>query len=80
MDGMENPCSLSQYGMGFPSLWITERLIPAHLFMLDEKECFFSFELRMAWVFLVISLGKPMPSLAQMRRVLHTIVLLVLLN
>ena len=32
----------------------------------------FSSELGMAWVFLGISLGKPMPSLAQMRRVLHS--------
>jgi hypothetical protein len=37
--------------------------------MLDEKE--------MAWVFIRISLGKPMPSLAHMRRVLHSLMALV---
>jgi hypothetical protein len=39
MDGMENLCSSEQYGVGFPSLGIAERLIPAHLTILDEKEC-----------------------------------------
>ena len=43
MDGVENPCCSEQYGVGFPSLGITKRLIPAHLSMLDEKECFSSF-------------------------------------
>jgi hypothetical protein len=47
MDGVEDPFSSEQYGVGFPSLGITEILIPAHLSMLDEKECFSS-ELGMA--------------------------------
>ena len=42
MDGVENPCSSVRDGAGFPSLEINERLIPAHLTMLDEKECFSS--------------------------------------
>ena len=75
---MENPYSSVRDGVGFPSLEINERLIPAHLTMLDAKRMLlFSSELGMAWVFLGISLGKslgkPMPSLAQIRRVLHAI-------
>ena len=31
-----------QDGVGFPLLGITERLIPAHLTMLEEKECYSS--------------------------------------
>ena len=42
-DGVENLCSSVQYGVGFPSLGITERLIPAHLTMLDEKEYYTPF-------------------------------------
>ena len=38
-DGVENLCSSERDGVGFPSLGITERLIPADLTMLDEKEC-----------------------------------------
>ena len=38
-DGVGNPCSSVQDGVGFPSLGITERLNPARLTMLDEKEC-----------------------------------------
>ena len=38
--GVENPCNSVQDGIGFPSPGITERLIPAHLTMLDEKECY----------------------------------------
>ena len=81
MDGVENPCSSEQYGVGFPSLGITKRLIPARLPMLDEKECYSS-HLSSGWhgfpsgclsgYALGTSLGKPMPSLAQMRRVLHS--------
>ena len=56
MDGLDNPCSSEKYGVGSPSLEITERLIQAHLSMLDEKECFSS-ELGMAWVFRGISRG-----------------------
>jgi hypothetical protein len=37
-DGVENLCSSVQDGVGFPSLGIIERLISAHLTMLDEKE------------------------------------------
>ena len=48
MDGVENPCSSEQYGVGFPSLGITERSIPAHLSMLNEKECFSS-HLSLGW-------------------------------
>jgi hypothetical protein len=33
---------MAWHGMGFPSLEITERLILAHLYMLDEKKCFSS--------------------------------------
>ena len=39
---MENPCCSVRDGVGFPSLKINERLIPAHLTMLDEKECYSS--------------------------------------
>ena len=35
-----NPCSSLQNTAGFPLLGITERLIPAHLTMLDEEECY----------------------------------------
>ena len=35
-------CSSVRDGVGFPSLGITERLIPAHLTMLDEKGCYSS--------------------------------------
>ena len=38
-----NPCSSLRDGAGFPLLGITERLIPAHLTMLDEKECYSSY-------------------------------------
>jgi hypothetical protein len=38
MVGVENPYTSVQDGVGFPSPGITERLIPAHLIMLDEKE------------------------------------------
>ena len=38
-----NPCSSLQNTAGFPLLGITERLIPAHLTMLDEKECYSSY-------------------------------------
>ena len=82
MDGLENLCSSVQDGVGFPSLEINEWLIPAHLTMLDEKECFSS-HLSSGWngfssgfpsdFALGKSLGKPMPSLAQMRRVLHSL-------
>ena len=65
MDGVENPCSSEQYGVGFPSLGNTTRLIPARLSMLDEKECYSS-HLSSGWH------GFPTPSLAQMRRVLHS--------
>ena len=40
---MENLCSSVRDGVGFPSLGITERLIPAHLTMLDEKEYYTPF-------------------------------------
>ena len=42
MDGVENLCSSVRDGVGIPSLENNERLIPAHLSMLDEKECFSS--------------------------------------
>ena len=42
-DGVENPCSSVQDGVGFPSPGITERLIPAHLTMFNEKECYSSY-------------------------------------
>ena len=45
---MENLCSSERDGIGFPSLEITERLIPAHLTMLDEKECYSSHP-RLGW-------------------------------
>ena len=48
MDGVGNPCSLEQYGVGFPSLVNTKRLIPACLSMIDEKECYSS-HLRSGW-------------------------------
>ena len=80
-DGVENPCSSERDGIGFPSLKINERLIPAHLTMLDEKECYSS-HLSSGWhafssgfpsgYALRKSLGKPMPSLAQIRRVLQS--------
>ena len=38
----ENPCSSVQDVVGFPSLGITESLIPAHLTILDENECYSS--------------------------------------
>ena len=41
-DGVENPCSSVQDGVGFLSPGITERLIPAHLTMLYGKECYSS--------------------------------------
>jgi hypothetical protein len=37
MDGVENLCSSEQNGVGFPSLVITKRLIPAYLSMLEEQ-------------------------------------------
>jgi hypothetical protein len=63
MDGVENLCSSVQDGVGFLSLEIKEILIPAHLTMLDEKECNILIHLTwsngleltklgMAWVFL----------------------------
>ena len=39
---MENPYSQVRDGVGFPLIGITERLIPANLTMLDEKECYSS--------------------------------------
>ena len=36
-----HPCS-AQDGVGFPSLGIAERLIPAHLSMLHEKEEYYT--------------------------------------
>ena len=61
--------------MGFQSLGIAERLIPAHLSMLDEKECFGS-----GWhgFALGYSSGNPSENLAQLRRVLHSLLRKVL--
>ena len=36
-DSVGNPCGSVRDGIGFPLLGIAERLIPAHLTMLDEK-------------------------------------------
>ena len=77
--GVENLCCSEQDSVGIPSLKINERLIPAHLSMLDEKECYSS-HLSSGWHGFspgfpsgyVLVLVKPMPSLAQMRRVLHS--------
>ena len=41
-NGVENPCSSVQDGVVLLSLGITVRLIPAHLTMFDEKECYSS--------------------------------------
>ena len=38
MGRRKNPCSLVRDGVGFPLLGITERKIPGHLTMLDEKD------------------------------------------
>jgi hypothetical protein len=45
MDGVETSCSSVEDGVGFLSLEINEILIPAHLAMLDEKECNILFHL-----------------------------------
>jgi hypothetical protein len=45
---LENPCSSVRDSEGFPYLGITERLIQAHLTMLDGKECYSSY-LRKGW-------------------------------
>ena len=45
---MENPCNSVQDSVGFPVPGITERLNPAHLTMLDEKE-WYSSHLSSGW-------------------------------